>query len=281
MINENEINTTGINEGGISAAAAEVLDSIFFDGFSLQDDNFLVDTLERDSGANIDFETFDVPRNDGEGFSSMYRRRKPIEIGGMITAATVDALDEILHNLKARVFDKFQKELLIKENGKEVKYLATLASQNSTIKRGNLITMRRFDFDFTVLAGSGEELGYSATGVADQENLDFTLDVNNEGETKSKPVFIFIFKEATDLSALSIENETTGDKFKFDFPVDIQPGDILRLDVAKTLFELNGEEIVYQGPPPFLQTGKNSIKISLTATAAKIDLAVKYKKRFI
>lgn len=293
MINENQINTAQVNNGDalnilLELSGSEELGgsgnqeaSISFDGFKIEGVNFIVDTLELDSGAQIDFDTFSVPRSDGEGVNGFYRRRKPIAVGGMIVAETVEALAVVLHNLKTKVFDKSQKWLQIKDNGLEARYLATLDRQTSVVRRGDLITMRRFDFNFSVLPGSGEELGYQSSSLSGFSDLEFTQQLLNGGQTSTRPIFIFQFSEATNLTRVTIENETTGEKVQFDFSSSINSGDVLRLDCANTLFELNGQEIDYKGPPPFLQTDVNLVKITLDADSAMFDLTTKYKNRYL
>lgn len=282
MINNNLLNTTLVNGQGAIGAEPIVGDFIKFNDFLFNKENFIITELERDGGSETDFEAYDVPRANGEALNGFYRRRKIIPIKGYITADTVTELNTILKNLRIALFNEPEKYLHIKENGVETRYKATIENQNSAITRGKLITMRYFDFEFIVLEGSGEELGYTASAIDNQTALNLTFEVVNPGEAYTKPVFIFKFNTADAIEAVAIHNQTTGEKINFPLETNLSDGDILRFDVEQTLFEKIGQtaELGYQGPPPFLQTGKNSINIELTGNSANYNLTTKFKQRF-
>ncbi len=254
--------------------------ALVFNGYDLQSSSVISSILVQDNMPERNFETSPVPRGDGEIVTGDFWRRKMILIKGVIKKNTNALLEAEIDAMK-KALAKGEGDLDIKIAETVRRYKATLINGSSVFseRRGFHITFCPFELSFVTVDPFATLPNYTSKGFIGTTDLSFDEQIDNDGTIRTKPVVILNFTSATNVTAISFKNNTRSEEIKL--TKNIVAGDYVKFDSETFEVTVNGVIQDYTGAFPLLDTGANSITITVTADNANYDLTVKHKTSYL
>lgn len=282
MFNSFNLNTTNYN------ALALVPDetagsSLVFNGYDLQSSDVITSILIQDNTPSRDFDTSSIPRGDGEIIIGDYWRRKVVKVKGIIKKTTSALLDAELDAMKKalRVPEGILDIKVPHNDGTVRRYQATLINGNAMFddRQNYHVTFCPFQAEFVTAEPFGHSVLYDSSSFLDKTDLVFNEQIDNLGTVRAKPVVILNFTAVSSVVAISFKNNTTGEEIKLTNA--ITAGDYVKFDSEEMQVTINGTVHDFTGAFPTLETGANSITITVTASSCTYDLTIKHKTPYL
>lgn len=279
MLNTIQLNTTQLN-GASQFFGAATQDDIVFNGLSLQSATIITQNLRQDDTPSREYPIFDIPRGHGGIVYGDYWRRKTISLAGIVLAASKDALDLALDEIK-QYLAKREGVLDIKVNSEIRRYAATLINGDRLFSRraGTDVTRCPFDIEFVTVEPFGYDESYSSQTIFDSTTLSYNDVFTNAGTAPAKPIIIFDFTAATAITGATLTNNTTGEQIVV--TTALAALDYLEIDSENLEVRKNGTVIDYSGVFPLLNAGGNSWTITLSGTSATFTITEKHKTPYL
>ena len=223
MLNALQLNTAELNSLVPLPTGAYYLGYPFiqFDGNSLQNDEIISSEIKGWSAPNRDLVSFATPRSDGGGLLSAFFRERRVRVSGILKQATAADLDDAMDDLK-RKMKKREGNLDLKFNGVVRRVRATLANPEEMFedRQSYHLTTCPFRLEFLALEPFWHALVYSSndpttyTGLAENPTIEY------DGTADAELVTVIIVNAATAITALHLENSTTGEIIEVTPPVE-------------------------------------------------------------
>lgn len=239
----------------------------------------ILNRIQYDNMPSRDFLTSPTPRDDGEIINGNFFRNKQITLEATLIGTTPTDLNTKIDNMKKALSVK-NGNLDIKVNGVIRRYVANAIETDRIIDRDSFnITFQRFNITFKSVEPYAKDMNYTSYSLVDQTALTLTDDVNNEGTTVTKPIFIFNFSAATALTALNVKSTVTNEEIEV--TTAITANDIIRFDSESFEVTKNGTAIDYDGTFIKLETGVNNIEYTITGTSGTYTVTQKFKNQYL
>lgn len=254
-------------------------DDLVFNGLGLQNENIFSSWQER-SMPRRNVNTFEIPREHGQGYIDSYFRTKQIRVEGTIVGTSKEDLESRVFEFKKKLAEP-QKPLWIKyADGTTREFTATLTNPDSLIAQEFFhLNWTPFVAVFTCYEPFGKSLDYESEAFFGQSTLAFTETMQNNGNTWAKPIIIFNFSAANAVTAVSVKNNDLNQEIELS--ASISAGDYLRFDSETREVTLNGVVQDFDGVFPDLKAGGNSFTTTITATSATYTATYKSKKSYL
>jgi len=271
-MNFDEVNASEVNYADASSVSLQA--DIVFDGYSLQNLNFITSKIDYDDIGKVELNSFNYPRTDGGGVLSKYYRWRSIKLNGFIKKDTVtefnDFIDEIKKNLR-----KTEGLLEVVVNGEIRRIKATVTDLSYNREHYN-ITFSPISITFTAVEPffyasvlqSASFLGKTAT---------YTEEMENEGGADSSPTIYFVFWTWTTATALQFTDPSDRD---LNITTAITNGDIIIINSVDKVVTKNGTEIDYTGAFPIFAPGSNNFTVTMTGTVL-VDTTLTLPKNYL
>lgn len=194
MFNTYDFNTSPFNDLAFPFAVAAVQDDIVFNGYSLQDAVAITSNQTWDNMPNRDFNTFPIPREDGEGIRGDFWRRKTIVVEGTLRKSSQSEFNDEIDAFK-KAMAKREGILDIKINGIIRRFIVTLTNTNDIfgLRRNFNLTFIRYRLQFTCLTPFGEDVDGTVFQALDTITNPFETIIDNEGTIKTFPIYYLSF----------------------------------------------------------------------------------------
>lgn len=280
MYNTYNFNTTNFNNNYPAFPVAGTQDDIVFNDYSLQNTSIVTEQLVQDNMPKREFQSFAIPRDDGETFIGDYWRAKRIRLEGTIHKTTNSELESTIDDMK-RYLGEPNKNLDIKIDGDIRRYLASLINGDNMFSRrkGYHVTFCPFEAVFVCLEPFGKDLNYDATTFFDKTDLSFTEVAANAGTVTAKPYWALDLTAASGVTAISFENETTGQTITI--TRSFSAGEYLTIDAESKTVKVDGVAVDYDGIFPDFEVGSNRYTLTITGTSATWTLTTKHLPKYL
>lgn len=282
MFDSFNFNTTNYNVLAL-APDAEASSSLIFNGYDLQSTDVITSILIQDNAPDRAFDTSPIPRGDGEIIVGDYWRRKVVKVKGIIKKGTAALLDAEIDAMKKalRVPEGILDIKVPHNDGTVRRYQATLTNGNSMFdeRQSYHVTFCPFTAEFTTVEPFGHSVLYDSASFLGTTDLVFDEQVDNLGTVRAKPVIILNVISASSVVAISFKNNTTGEEIKL--TNSVVAGDYVKFDSEEMQVTINGTVYDFTGAFPTLETGANSITITVTGSACTYDLTIKHKTPYL
>jgi hypothetical protein len=264
--------------GGGTLAETFSTDSVAFEGVSLNDGSSIVLTRPPLKGPAREILGGNIPRDDGKYQTGEYFRETGIRLTGYLKAASKEAMADLMDSLSQTLAVPQGNLDVIEDNGTVKRFVATCVNWEEQFADRDRyhLTLVPFTFEFvSYQMPTAREYASEYTELTTSGNQS----VVNSGTYKAKPVFILIFTAASAVTAVEIENTTTGESVTY--TGSVAAGDILRFDGEEIEVRKNGVIADYSGVFPRLKPGTNVISVTVTGSGFTAGLTTKHKSRFV
>lgn len=252
-----------------------------FNGYGLQTDSIITQTLRVDSMPMRDLSVANSPRSHGGVILNDSQRVKLIQVSGIAKAATAADLENLLDEMKANLIGLEGNLDYVNPAGVEKRHVATLVNGESVFERreGWNITICPFDLTFACYDPFGKSFGYNAEALFSQTDLEVDDIINVSGTYEAKAVLLFLVNSATAITGVSFTNNDRSESMVITTP--LVAGDIIKIDTEQKTVKLNDVMIDYDGVFPIFNVGKNSYNVTFSGSAIDWDLTLKYKSTYL
>ena len=266
--------------GAISSAVSYLTDLVVYNGFSLSDGvNAYVQNIEESMPA-VEIIGGSAARDHGGYVVGSYYRKKVITVRGMVTRSTALLLEAYLDTVRQNLAGN-QGTLDITRNGVVRRYVATpIGTENLFSERKYYhVTWCPFQIQFECRTPFATDRAYAATTLTTGVSPT-THSVYNAGTYLARPVITLIFNAASSVTAVNVNNQTTGEQIEYD-PVSLAAGDAVVFDAEQMKMTHNGAVKKYSGTFPHLAVGTNSVLYTVTGTSFNLTATILWKGAYL
>lgn len=249
---------------------------ISFNGNTIESAYVLVNKLNRYGTGERDIYSETLSFQDGFEVLRSYWRSRTIILEGTLDATSSDHLGTLLDTLKSNL-SGINKNLDIDYAGGTRRFKGTLTKLEAPEDFYN-ITHLPYTAEFLC-----QPFGYATTNVSITAS-DVTAGTHTEtftvtGTYKPQPIITITFTAESGATAVSVENETTGETIVIEqnFSVD----DVLVINTETQKVTLNGTQIDFSGPMIDFDIGSNTVNIDVSSTSHTYDLDITYNPRYL
>lgn len=271
-MNFDEVNISEVNHTDDSIVSLQ--SDIMFDGYSLQNLNFITSRLDYDDLWKVELNTFNYPRSDGGGVLSKYYRGRTIKLVGSIKKDTVtefnDFLDEVKKNLR-----KTEGYLEVTING-EIRRIKATMTDLSLNRDHYHITYSPIKVTFTAVEPFFYGKIKQSFGIF-AKTATFTEEMTHAGGADSNPTVYCIFGAGTSATALSF-TDPSGRIITITTAITVN--DILIIDSERKIVTKNSVEIDYTGAFPIFSPWSNNFTVTFTGTVL-VDTTIVLPKNYL
>jgi phage-related protein len=224
-----------------------------------------------------DFVTADVPGGHGLTLLEDWFRKNPIKLNGWVSAITKEQLDLKIHEFMRNIHG--QGGILYIKNAGTYKELVTTLQRAIFENKHYSTVKKKFSLEFSGVKSFWRDKDYTSVFYSAQSGLTLNGQMNNSGSTVAYPIFIAIFSAASSITAIELENTTTGETITI--TENISASDVIIFDSERNVVTKNGVDIEFSGRMLSLPVGINSFTMTLTGTSATHDLTAKHKNQYL
>lgn len=278
MLNTSQFNNYYLNEVLTNWVVGPIPEGVVsYNGYSLDNDEIVLKSLQYESFPTIDIRTFENPLTYGRTLTGYYFRDQKIIVKCRIIANSISDLESILTELKASLSEPNQ-DLIIKEENRNIKYKASLSNTTDIIVRDKYYRNRaEINLEF-VAYDFGRDVNYRSQAYEGITTGTYEFTYENNGASDTYLQFIVQVNSASSLSEIAISNDSTGEEIV-----------ITRTFSASDYITINGEpaelsvilnpatSLDFSGVFPKLKIGHNVFTMTTTSTSHDIDLIIKTK----
>jgi len=251
--------------------------TITYNSYNLQTANIITEKILHTSAPSNEVLLQRKVRRDGSVLMSNYWTQKRIQLTGHILGSSVSDLDSKIDTLKQNLVGENQ-NLDIGYAGGTRRYIATLDSL--TIDREHFHTSWvPFALEFICADPFGRATSSTQETLTGQTSSPFTKVFTMGGSIGAYPVITLDFTTGDNVTAVKIENETTGDYITI--TRSFSNGESLEVDCDNLTVEVDSSAVDFTGVFPEFVVGSNSLKITVTGTPFDIDLDITYTNLYL
>ena len=267
-------------ESSSGAEAALVADRFSFNAYGLDNASVVTSVALYDSMPERNHPTAKIGRRDGLAEEADDFSENIKEFSGKIIKSTASLLEAELSEFKKNMAVN-NGNLDIVVDGVRRRYIATCMNTASIFanRQGYHITTVPFnvvfqcdEFPFGRAIEYTTEAAYSITPKVAGVN------VENTGEVPAALVALLNLTTATAITALRIENETTGEAMTI--TRSFATGEFVDIDGENMTVEVDGTPVNYTGVFPTLNVGNNTIVLTWTGTSIDFSRTLKFRKTY-
>ena len=266
--------------GGTTIAEAYSADRLVFEDYSLSDGSVIVLTNLEDSGPTRDIVGDNVPMGDGMFITNDFFRERKIVARGYVKKSTAALLDAELDTIRKSLATREGNLDVTDNNSTAKRFVATLENYEELFadRQRYHLTICPFKASFVCKTPFGKARTYTSISL-DTSTLETTQSVVNEGTYKAQPVVTLNFTAASSVTAVTLENETTGESITY--TGSIAAGNVLVFDSENKQVTKAGAVQTFTGAFPTLLVGANLLTITVTGTSFTAYDTYKYRKTYL
>ena len=256
--------------------------SITFNSYDLQTSSIVTEKILHTSSPENNLQVNQKMRRDGSILFSNYWTKKNISASGHILGSSISDLDSKIDTLKQN---------LVGENlDLDIGYAGGTRRYRATVKRINIDREHfngswcPFSIEFVCVDAFGKDT--STTSVTQDNNTSspFTKVVTIGGSFPAFPTISLDFTSGSNVTAVKIENVTTGEFITIPFPLDSRTfadAEILIVDCNNMTVQISAVNIDFSGVFPKFVVGSNTVRITVSGSPFDIDLDITYTPLYI
>ncbi len=255
-------------------------DTLVFEGFSLANNGTIILNNPGIKGPSREMNMGPVPRRDGMWISGAFFRNAVLEPVGYLRTSSVAELEALIDEINGNLTEREGILDYTRLDGSVRRYRATMTAFDTLFaqRQHYHVTTCPWAARFECLTPFAEDRDYTATTV-EIGIAPFNHEVQNFGSIEAQPVIYLNFDAATSVTAVNIQNLTTGAEVEYSGP--IVAGDVLIFDSERTDVTLNGVAKKFTGALPELKKGGNLLRITITGSAFSTTTTIKHKSRYL
>jgi hypothetical protein len=251
-----------------------VNDDIVFNNFWLQNSQIITSKFNPEDTAQVEYNTFPIPKDDGTGFYSRYWRQKTITLRGIVKGSTQTDCEIAMDTMKGKL-NKTEGLFKFKTQGVYRNILATCTS----------VVFNRDHFHinfcpFVITLQTNEPFFYEETlqsfTTSGVTGATLAQDVFNPWFIASKPQIYFVFNSATSVTTVYF----TCDSRTITYTGTITASDILLIDCLNKEVRLNNTLVDYSGTFPELPAWSKTVTYWIDGTH-NTDISINFRKNFL
>lgn len=237
MIGEATIGALAIAESAYITPTEET--DFYFNGYSLATSNIIISSMTVDDAGDVDYNTFNIPRDHGTGFLSKFWRKKTITLTGHLSCTTKGELDLLLDDVKKNLDIVNQGVFKYRSNGIYRQIKATMTKFQAKREHYHLSFV-----PLVITFETNEPFFYNTvpgTLLANVTTSPHTEDITLLGSEGSKPQLYLAFTSATTVTSASVAiNGRT-----ITYTGALVTNDVLLFDSLTRTVSLNSTEVDY------------------------------------
>ena len=249
-------------------------DEIVFNNFGLQNSQIITSKFNPEDTAQVEYNTFPVPKDDWTGFYSRYWRQKTISLRGIVKGATQTDCEIAMDAMKGKLN---QTQWTFKYKAQGV-YRAIIATCTSVVFQREHFHINFCPFIITLQTNEPffyEETLQSIT-TSGVTTATLAQDVYNPWYIASKPQVYFVFNSATSVTTVyfTCEGRTVT------YTGTLAASDILIFDCLNKKVTLNWTLVDYSWTFPELPSGSETVTYWIDGTH-NTDISINFRKNFL
>lgn len=249
---------------------------ISFNGNNLESAYLLVNKVNKFDAPSRELLSETLTTQDGFELIRGYWRNRRIVIGGTLDASSSSHLGSLIDELKGNL-SGINKNLDLDYGGETRRYKGTLSSFEAPEDFYN-ITHISYTAEFLC-----QPFGYAPTSISITAD-DVTASDHSEtfsviGSYNPQPVITLTFSAESGASAVSLENETTGETILIEH--DFEADDVLTINTETHKVTVNSTQVDFDGPIIAFSTRDNTIKVAVDSSSHTYDLSITYTPRYL
>ncbi len=278
MLNKGLLNTTLLNEIPIVSMGGLPDVPIRFEGLSLQNTQIVMNTPIYDRSPNRLFQTENRPNRHRRLVLSDYWDVHEIVLRGTLVTNARAELDELIDAMKQTLKTQNGNLDIQRGDGSRRRYKATCTDMDFQRQENYHITWCPVELRFMCLTPFGTDTNYTSN-LHSVDMLSFSESQTNIGTAEAKPQFVIIVTSATDVTALNLKNDTTGQEIEL--TTAISDGDVIIIDSESLTVKKNATSIDFDGDFPVFDVGVNSFSVTVTGTSISYVLTVAHLNSYL
>lgn len=250
-------------------------DNIVFNWFWLDNDSVCISSFNIDDSNDVEYNTFNIPQDNGKGFISRFWREKTISISWTIKKPTQAEFNDFVDDFKRYIWINTQAIFKYKVNWIYRQIKATCVDIRFKKEFYNLTFL-----PFEITLKCNEPFFYNVWNESslfeNKSTATITEEITNNWSVNTKPQIYFIFYSATWTDTVSVNIWWVTITFSW----SIGPNDILTFDSLNKEVKLNDVLQDYTWTFQDLIPWFNTIIFSINWTY-NADISAIYRKNFI
>lgn len=260
--------------GGKKGAWAVGQDDIIFNGFGLQNQNFVTSDVNFWNMPKINLLTYDNPKNDGWGVLDRFYKQRTITLSGSILGEDSTDIENKIDSLKKALSIKTW-YLDFKVNGVYRRILCSLTNSDIISRAHYDVDKGKFKLTFTAMDPFWSEKTW-ASKTFTSVNAEINEDIYNAGSQYSNPVINILVNSASSVTQIKVK---IGDN-EIVINNAITTWDIVEINTISKEVTINGSSIDFGGKFPKLEAGVNNLNVKSNGTY-NFDIAVLFSKNYL
>lgn len=233
-----------------------VNDAISFNGYGLQNEYICTSEANFEDAGSPEYNSYPIPRADGNGFLSRFWRKKTIVLSGTVKMETKEELEQKIDEMKKNLYPTEGKLQYITANGAR-NITATLVGA-SFERKGYNITFCPFTITFETNEAFWYDIineSYSASG----KTASYTETITNNGTAPAFAKVYFSIISATSTTSISFNANGKTITASATFTA----GDVLEINGETKEVKINSTIVDYDGTFPELNPGENIVSFTI------------------
>lgn len=266
----NQFLFNGWSRGG----AGWITDDIIFNGFGLQNQNFISSEIDFRNMPKINLLTYDNPKNDGGGVLDRFYKQRTITIQWTILWTDADNIEQRIDTLK-KVLSVKTWYLQVKVGGVYRRILCSLTNSDIITRKHFDITRWKYKLTFTALDPFRSEKVRSSKSFP-WTTQDINEDIVNEWSEYSNPIINILVVSAS--SVTTLKNKIWNNEIVVS--TSLTAGDIFEINSIEKTVTLNWNSIDFSWRFPQLESGQNIYSMDCDWTF-DFDIAILFPKNYL
>ena len=260
--------------GWARAGAVWITDDIIFNGFGLQNQNFVTNTINFRNMPKINLLTYDNPKNDGGWVLDRFYKQRTITLEWTILWSDADNMEQRIDTLK-KILSAKTWYLQVKVAGVYRRILCSLTNSDIITRKHYDITRWTYKLTFTALDPfRSEKVRSSKTFSWITQNIN--EDVINEWSEYSNPIINILVLSAS--SVTTLKNKIWNNEIIVSTSLNV--GDVFEINSIEKTVTLNWNSIDFSWRFPQFESWQNIYSMTCDWTF-NFDIAILFPKNYL
>lgn len=260
--------------GWSKAGAGWITDDIIFNGFGLQNQNFITSEINFRNMPKINLLTYDNPKNDGGGVLDRFYKQRTITLEWTILWTDADNMEQRIDTLK-KILSVKTWYLQVKVGGVYRRILCSLTNSDIITRKHYDITRWKYKLTFTALDPFRSEKIWSSKSFP-WTTQDINEDVMNEWSEYSNPIINILVLSAS--SVTTLKNKIWNNEIVVS--TSLNANDIFEINSIEKTVTLNWNSIDFSWRFPQLESWQNIYSMDCDWTF-NFDIAILFPKNYL